>query len=155
MPDTSPRDREYNVRNEARRATHRIAIDAGAQTITRPIFVGADTTVRDVEPAAGLRAARGLELAARSLALGYVRQAREAGHTWHGITSPPTATSPATPPPRLPSTTRPGTPTRITPAPTAAPSPGPAPPAATPSATTAWTTAPPTTNAATPPTASA
>jgi hypothetical protein len=85
MTDPSARDREYAVRNEARKAVRRLVIDAGAQLTTRPLFPGADVTIRDVEPAAGLSAARGLEHAAHRLALGYIRQAREAGHTWHDI----------------------------------------------------------------------
>jgi hypothetical protein len=85
MTDPSARDREYAVRNEARNAVRRLAIDAGAQLTTRPLFPGADVTTRDVEPAAGLRAARDLEHAARRLVLDYVRQAREAGRTWHDI----------------------------------------------------------------------
>jgi hypothetical protein len=85
MTDPSSRNREHAVHNEARNATHRLAIDAGAQLITRPLYTGSDLTVRDVEPAAGLKAARDLELAARRLALDYVRQAREAGHSWHDI----------------------------------------------------------------------
>jgi hypothetical protein len=40
---------------------------------------------RDVEPLAGLSAARHLELAARRTASDYIRAAREAGHTWHDI----------------------------------------------------------------------
>jgi hypothetical protein len=82
---TSHHDRDYAVSTEARNAAYRLARDAGAQLITRPLFHGANLTTRDVEPAAGLRAARDLELAARRLALDYIRQAREAGHTWHDI----------------------------------------------------------------------
>jgi hypothetical protein len=85
MPDTSPRHREHAARSEARTAARRLALDAGAQAITRPLYAGAGTTTRDVEPAAGMQAARDLELAARRLALDYVRQAREAGCTWRDI----------------------------------------------------------------------
>ena len=42
-------------------------------------------TVRDVEPLAGMRASREVELGARSAARDYIRQAREAGHDWHQI----------------------------------------------------------------------
>jgi hypothetical protein len=44
-----------------------------------------DSTVTDVEPIAGLRAAASLKHAARRLALEYVRQAREANDSWHDI----------------------------------------------------------------------
>ena len=73
MTDPSSRHRENAVRNEARNATRRLAVDAGAQIITRPLYTGSDLTVRD------------LELAARRLALDYICQAREAGHSWHDI----------------------------------------------------------------------
>jgi hypothetical protein len=85
MPDTSPRNRDHAVRTEASNAVYRLAIAAGAQPITRPLYAGADTTTRDVDPAAGLRAARDLEYAALRLARDYIRQAREAGLTWHQI----------------------------------------------------------------------
>lgn len=71
--------------NAARNATFTLARDGGAETITRPAFAGSDWTVRDVEPLAGMSAARDLELAARDSALCYIRQAREAGYTWHQI----------------------------------------------------------------------
>jgi hypothetical protein len=73
------------TRDEARAAAHRIALDVGARIIRRPVFPGAQATVRDVEPLAGARAARKVELGARATALGYIRDAREAGHSWHDI----------------------------------------------------------------------
>ncbi|MBO0819349.1 MAG: hypothetical protein J2P26_00710 [Nocardiopsaceae bacterium] len=91
MPRPEPRARHNTLdnlmaaRDEARRAVHRVALDDGAQTISRPAFPGAQATVRDVEPLAGARAARKIELAARAAATGYIRDAREAGHTWHDI----------------------------------------------------------------------
>jgi hypothetical protein len=42
-------------------------------------------TVHDLEPLTGARAARDIELAARHDARQYIRQAREAGHSWHQI----------------------------------------------------------------------
>jgi hypothetical protein len=44
-----------------------------------------EPTVQDVEPLAGARAARDLELAARGTARDYIRQTREAGHGWDQI----------------------------------------------------------------------
>jgi hypothetical protein len=81
----SPRDREYAARTAARAAAHKLALDAGAAITTRPLYHGASTTTRDVEPAAGMQAARDLELAARNLTTDYIRQARENGATWHQI----------------------------------------------------------------------
>lgn len=49
------------------------------------MFRGAQATVRDVEPLAGMRAAREVELAARSGARDYIRDAREAGRSWREI----------------------------------------------------------------------
>jgi hypothetical protein len=50
-----------------------------------PLFIDSDLTVRDLEPLAGARAARDIELGARYAAREYVRQAREAGHSWDQI----------------------------------------------------------------------
>jgi hypothetical protein len=68
-------------------AVQRIVRDTGGQFVTRPMFSGEPDgpTTRDAEPLAGLRAARAAELAARGLARGYVRAAREDGHTWAEI----------------------------------------------------------------------
>jgi hypothetical protein len=88
-PDTSTenaRERIAAARETAGREAFRLARDAGAPIVTRPMFRGEpEPAVRDVEPLAGARAARDLELAARSAARDYVRQAREAGHGWDQI----------------------------------------------------------------------
>jgi hypothetical protein len=73
------------ARAAARHAAINLARDAGAQIISRPIFPGAHSTTRDVEPLAGLRAIREIELGARDTARSYIRDAREAGHSWHDI----------------------------------------------------------------------
>jgi hypothetical protein len=73
------------ARRAARRAAIDLARDEGAQVITRPAFRGAQTTIQDVEPLAGLRAAREVELGARYSTRNYIRDAREAGHTWQDI----------------------------------------------------------------------
>jgi hypothetical protein len=52
---------------------------------SRPLFADSGVTVRDLEPLAGARAARDIELGARYAARDYVRQAREAGHGWDQI----------------------------------------------------------------------
>ena len=74
------------ARETARREAVRLARDSGAQTVTRPMFRGdKEPTVRDVEPLAGARASRDIELAAKGTARDYIRQAREAGHGWEQI----------------------------------------------------------------------
>ena len=73
------------TRNEARRATFLLAHAAGAQTTTRPLYPGAEAMTIDVEPLAGARTARDLEWGARTVARDYIRQAREAGHSWDQI----------------------------------------------------------------------
>jgi len=73
------------ARNAARRAAVDLARNAGAPIIARPLFPGASTTTHDVEPQAGMRAAREIELGARYAARGYIRAAREAGQSWHEI----------------------------------------------------------------------
>ena len=87
-PEMSPEAREKAV-SSARRTAQRAAIDLareqGAQVISRPAFRGAQMTIQDVEPLAGLRAAREVELGARYCTRRYIRDAREAGHTWHEI----------------------------------------------------------------------
>jgi hypothetical protein len=69
----------------ARHAAINLARDAGAQIISRPIFPGAHSSTSDVEPLAGLRAIRDIELGARYSARNYIRDARETGHSWHEI----------------------------------------------------------------------
>ncbi len=73
------------ARNAARREAFTLARDDGAQIISRPAYRGSDRTVRDVEPLAGMQAARDLELGARQTAHDYIRRARETGHSWHQI----------------------------------------------------------------------
>jgi hypothetical protein len=73
------------ARDATRRAAFEIARSAGAQIITRPAYQGAQMAVRDIEPLAGMRASRQVELGARGAARDYIRQAREAGHGWHRI----------------------------------------------------------------------
>ena len=68
-----------------RRAAFELASAAGAQIISRPRHPGAESTVRDVDPLPGMRASRHVELAARHSARDYIRQACEAGHSWHQI----------------------------------------------------------------------
>lgn len=88
MANPHPPDRETvtaAARNAIRVAAFTIARDTGAAIITRPAFHGTDRTTRDIEPLTGMLAARELELAARDSTCRYIRQAREAGHTWHDI----------------------------------------------------------------------
>jgi len=73
------------ARNLTRQAMLDLASAAGAQIITRPAFRGSHATVPDIEPLAGLAVSRRLEIAAREHAAGYVRVAREAGHSWQDI----------------------------------------------------------------------
>lgn len=80
-----PDRQRYAARNLARRAMLDLARDAGIPTINHPPYPGARTTVPDVSPLTGLEVSRQIELAAREHASGYVRAARETGHTWHDI----------------------------------------------------------------------
>jgi hypothetical protein len=87
-PSPQPRDRRQAVdaaRSVARRDAFTLARDNGAQAITRPAFRGSHADVQDVEPLAGMQAARDLEIGARQIARDYIRTAREAGRTWHDI----------------------------------------------------------------------
>src|SRR5260370_40950159 len=85
-PETNTGERMAAARDTARREAFRLARERGAEIITRPMFRSEkEPAVRDVEPLAGARAARDLELSARGLARGYMRQAREAGHGWEQI----------------------------------------------------------------------
>jgi hypothetical protein len=88
VPEMSREAREKAVsaaRRAARRAAIDLARDEGAQLISRPAYRGAQATIQDVEPLAGLRSAREVELGARFSTRNYIRDAREAGHTWHQI----------------------------------------------------------------------
>ena len=73
------------ARRQARRAVISLARDRGADVTTRPLFAGSDLTTCDVDPLDGARAARDIELGARHAAHRYIRDAREAGHSWHQI----------------------------------------------------------------------
>jgi hypothetical protein len=78
--------RRAAARHTAHREAVRLARDSGAGVVARPVFSSdPGPTVSDVEPLAGARAARDLELGARWAARDYIRQAREAGHGWDQI----------------------------------------------------------------------
>jgi hypothetical protein len=82
----NPEQRRRAARDTARWDALQLARRTGASTVTRPVFRGeSEPTVQDVEPLAGARAARDLELAAKGTARDYIRQAREAGHGWERI----------------------------------------------------------------------
>jgi hypothetical protein len=86
MPDSaSGPDERARASDAARRALIGLARDRGAELITREAYRGSDMTVHDLEPLAGARAARDIELGARHAAREYIRQAREAGHGWDQI----------------------------------------------------------------------
>lgn len=86
MPDSaSSPDERARASDAARRALIGLARDRGAEFITREAYRGSDRTVRDLEPLVGARAARDIELGARRAAREYIRQAREAGHSWDQI----------------------------------------------------------------------
>jgi hypothetical protein len=73
------------VHGHVRWAVTGLARDRGAQLITREAYRGSGLTVRDLDPLTGARAARDIELGARHAARDYIRQAREAGHSWEQI----------------------------------------------------------------------
>jgi hypothetical protein len=73
------------IHDHARRAVLGLARDRGAELTTRPMVRDSELTVRDLEPLTGARAARDIELGARHAARAYIRQAREAGHSWGQI----------------------------------------------------------------------
>ena len=73
------------IRDHARSAVIGLARGRGAEFTTRPMVPDSDLTVRDLEPLDGARAARDIELGARHTAREYIRQAREAGHSWDQI----------------------------------------------------------------------
>ena len=86
MPDSaSGPDERARASDAVRRALIGLARDRGAELITRQAYRGSDMTIRDLEPLAGARAARDIELGARHAAREYIRQAREAGHSWDQI----------------------------------------------------------------------
>lgn len=77
--------RASSAAHQAIQAIRGLARDRGAQLITRPNFPGSRITVHDLEPLTGARAARDIELITRHAARDYIRQAREAGHSWDQI----------------------------------------------------------------------
>jgi hypothetical protein len=83
-PPSNP-DERARASDATRRAVIGLARDRGAEFITRPMFTDSAMTVRDLEPLDGARAARDIELGARRAAREYIRQAREAGHSWDQI----------------------------------------------------------------------
>jgi hypothetical protein len=86
MADTRRHARgTFAAAKAARTTAIALARDAGATITRRPAYRGSGRTVPDVEPLAGMLAARDLERAARDTALSYIRQARAAGHTWHQV----------------------------------------------------------------------
>jgi hypothetical protein len=88
-PETNtenPEQRRRAARDTARREAFQLARGAGASIVRRPMFRGeGEPSVPEVEPLAGARAARDLELAAKGAARDYIRAAREAGHGWERI----------------------------------------------------------------------
>jgi hypothetical protein len=85
MPDHAD-SRRYRAITAARNALRTLTLDSGAPLTTAPPIPGTMApATRDVDPVAGIRASRDLEQASRRLARDYVRQAREAGRTWHDI----------------------------------------------------------------------
>jgi hypothetical protein len=101
MPDSAsgPGERA-RASGAARRALIGLVRDRGAEFITREAYRGSDMTIRDLEPLVGARAARDVELGAWHAAREYIRQAREAGHSWDqigqslGLAPTPTPTRP-------------------------------------------------------------
>src|SRR5271163_388411 len=75
------------AKSSARRAIVNLAVRHGTAVIWRPAFRGSRMVVQDVEPVAGLRAARDVEVGARQVIRDYIRAAREAGHSWSYIGS--------------------------------------------------------------------
>jgi hypothetical protein len=69
----------------ARQAVLGLGRDRGGELTTRPMYPGSGLAVRDVDPLDGARAARDIELGAQRSARGYIRAAREAGHSWEQI----------------------------------------------------------------------
>jgi hypothetical protein len=90
MPDPASgpdeRARQFAaIRDHSRRAIIGLARCRGAEFTTREAYHGSGMTARDLEPLTGARAARDGELGAQHAARGYIRQAREAGHSWDQI----------------------------------------------------------------------
>jgi len=69
----------------ARSSIVRIAQEQGAQVRERPLWPGAQITMRYAEPLAGIRAATTLQHAAQRAARDYIRLAREDKASWQEI----------------------------------------------------------------------
>ena len=85
QPASGPDERAAKGHDAAHRAAFGLARDRGAQFITRQLYQGSDITIRDMAPLEGAQAARDIELGARRAAHDYIRQARQAGHSWDQI----------------------------------------------------------------------
>jgi hypothetical protein len=86
MPDPASGPGEFTAsRSHARQAVVGLARHRGAEFTARPASREPGSPVRDLEPLTGARAARDIELASRRAARGYLRAAREAGHSWDQI----------------------------------------------------------------------
>jgi hypothetical protein len=77
----------YRARNTVHNAIMDLGRERGAEMVTRERIRGdaAFGTVRDLPPIDGLKAARDIEFAAQHHFRDYMRQAREAGHSWRAI----------------------------------------------------------------------
>jgi hypothetical protein len=88
MTETTEAQRQvYRARDAAHRAIIDTGRQAGAELVDRQRIRGdpAFGAERDLSPINGLKTARDTELAALYHFRGYVRQAREDGHTWRAI----------------------------------------------------------------------
>jgi hypothetical protein len=86
MPDPASDPDEFTAsRSHARQAVVGLARHRGAEFTAWPASREPGSPVRDLEPLAGARAARDIELGARHSARQYLRAAREAGHGWAQI----------------------------------------------------------------------
>jgi photosystem II stability/assembly factor-like uncharacterized protein len=73
-------------RSHIRDVIHEMVRAAGGQTVIRPVIGDEEGwTTEGPDPLTGITLARDLEFAARGAVRGYVRQAREAGHSWPQI----------------------------------------------------------------------
>jgi hypothetical protein len=73
------------IRDHARQVVIGLARCRGAEFTTREAARDSGMTAHDLEPLTGARTARDIELGARHTARDYIRQAREAGHSWAQI----------------------------------------------------------------------
>jgi len=87
--DPGSRDARVRASSIADQWTRRAILDmvreSGGQISERPIYQGSSVSRPDAEPMAALGTIRYVEAAARHNARRYIRDAREAGHGWHGI----------------------------------------------------------------------